>query len=122
MMRYHLKLTTRFFKGVMAPFVKGLYAASEAGEFSLMIALFDAKITKNKKIAKDFYELSMEWQGEPPKPGRFVTILLSSPESYLRRPFAFSGYDAGKASIIYKVVGPGTEILSRTKRGKQSTS
>lgn len=73
------------------------------------------KVLKNDLIARDYYELEFSWdEANRPEPGQFLTL---KPEgiSLLRRPFAFSGYSNGKASIIYKTVGPATKEFSRLK-------
>ncbi|MBN2535401.1 MAG: dihydroorotate dehydrogenase electron transfer subunit [Spirochaetales bacterium] len=87
-----------------------------------------AKVTGNNQIAKDYYKLVFSWEPPPdtgpgdsypdfpnPQPGQFITIRVSETTvPLLRRPFAFSGYNAetGEASIIYLKRGKGTEILA----------
>lgn len=44
-------------------------------------------------------------------PGQFVNILLDG--RYLRRPISVCDYDEGSITLIYKVVGGGTEQMSR---------
>lgn len=71
------------------------------------------KVIKNSLIANEYYELVFTWNEKfRPEPGQFLTI---KPEgtSLLRRPFAFSDYKDGKASIIYKTVGEGTKEFSK---------
>ncbi len=50
------------------------------------------------------------------RPGQFVNIELVG--RYLRRPISISDYDASTLTLIYKVVGAGTEQMSRMKAGE----
>ena len=49
--------------------------------------------------------------------GQFVNILLDG--LYLRRPISVCDYDDATLTIIYKVVGKGTEQMSKMATGKQ---
>ena len=44
-------------------------------------------------------------------PGQFVNIQITG--KFLRRPISVCDYDGDTLTIVYKVVGKGTEILSR---------
>ena len=48
-------------------------------------------------------------------PGQFVDLRL--PEKYLRRPISVCDYCDGSLTLIYKVVGQGTEIMSKLPVG-----
>ena len=48
-------------------------------------------------------------------PGQFVNIALEG--RYLRRPISVCDYDAGTLTLVYKVVGGGTEQMSRMRPG-----
>lgn len=50
------------------------------------------------------------------RPGQFVNIELAG--RYLRRPISISDYDDKTITIIYKVVGAGTEQMSGMKAGQ----
>lgn len=50
------------------------------------------------------------------RPGQFVNVELSG--RYLRRPISVCDYDAGTLTLIYKVVGGGTEQMSRMRAGE----
>ncbi|HZJ75046.1 MAG TPA: dihydroorotate dehydrogenase electron transfer subunit, partial [Clostridia bacterium] len=68
------------------------------------------KISHNKKIAKDIYEMRvMGDTSSLSRPGQFINILLSG--FYLRRPISVCDYDGNSITIIYKIVGEGTEYL-----------
>lgn len=49
------------------------------------------------------------------RPGQFVNIELDG--FYLRRPISICDYDGGSITIIYKVVGCGTDAMSRMTAG-----
>ena len=73
------------------------------------------KITENIRIAENVYKMVLEDpELEEQKPGQFVNIRLDG--LYLRRPISVCESEAGSLTIIYKVVGKGTEQMSRMKR------
>ena len=81
-----------------------------------------AKILFNKKIIPEHYKICLdapEIAGEV-KPGQFVHIRVREGyEPLLRRPFSIHKSQGGKIEILYKVVGKGTQLLSREKIGKK---
>ncbi len=75
-------------------------------------------ICENTKIAKDVYKMTLS--GDTSKitaTGQFVNIKIEG--KYLRRPISVCDFEDGSLTIIYKVVGEGTEILSRMKKGEE---
>ena len=50
-------------------------------------------------------------------PGQFVNIALEG--KFLRRPISVCDYDAGRLTLIYKVVGEGTAQMSRMTPGME---
>ena len=73
------------------------------------------KITENIRVAENVYKMVLEDpELEEMKPGQFVNIRLDG--LYLRRPISVCESEAGSLTIIYKVVGKGTEQMSRMKR------
>lgn len=75
------------------------------------------KIKSNKKIAKNVYEMILE--GDTTyivRPGQFINIELDG--FYLRRPISVCDYDNETITIIYKVVGNGTEKMATLKEGE----
>lgn len=75
------------------------------------------KILSNKKIAKDVYEMILEGDTQYiTAPGQFVNIKLK--DKYLRRPISVCDCDESTITIIYKVVGEGTEEMSKMTAGK----
>jgi dihydroorotate dehydrogenase electron transfer subunit len=84
---------------------------------------FFAEIVSNRPVSGDLYQLDIVWDiaDEVPVAGNFYTIRVSeSTVPFLRRPFAFSGFnpDTRIASTIYKKRGKATEILAGKKAGE----
>ena len=81
------------------------------------------EIISNSKIAQDVYEMKLKGQGagKITAPGQFVNIKVSTLESqpYLRRPMSVCEYDDENLTIIYKVVGKGTNILKSKQPGEK---
>ena len=50
------------------------------------------------------------------RPGQFIDIEIAG--KYLRRPISISDYDNGALTIVYKVVGEGTKIMSQMSEGE----
>ena len=75
------------------------------------------KITENKALTDSVWQMTLEGDCTGiTKPGQFINIKLDG--FYLRRPI--SVYDCGDdfVTIIYKVVGEGTELMSTLAEGK----
>lgn len=73
-------------------------------------------IISNECIAKDVYLINL--QGDTSAitaPGQFVNIKIDG--LYLRRPISVCDYSNNNLTLIYKVVGKGTDIISRMKKG-----
>jgi dihydroorotate dehydrogenase electron transfer subunit len=83
---------------------------------------FQSEILNNRLLGSDFFELTLRWDpSQHPQPGQFLTIRVSDlPFPLLRRPFAFSRFDAAgqSVSIIVQIRGSATDILSRKKPGE----
>ena len=70
------------------------------------------KIISNKLIAKNTYEMILAGDiSHITAPGQFVNIKLDG--FYLRRPISVCDAADGKLTLIYKVVGEGTEAMSK---------
>ncbi|MBE6748881.1 MAG: dihydroorotate dehydrogenase electron transfer subunit [Ruminococcaceae bacterium] len=75
-------------------------------------------ITENKKIAKDVYRMIVEGDTSAlTATGQFVNIKIDG--LYLRRPISVCDYDDSTITLIYKVVGAGTEIMSTKAVGEK---
>ncbi len=73
-------------------------------------------IEKNEKIAKDVYLMVLSGDtSDIVRPGQFVNLKLEG--FYLRRPISVCDYDENSLTLIYKVVGKGTEYMACLKKG-----
>ncbi|MBE6717639.1 MAG: dihydroorotate dehydrogenase electron transfer subunit [Ruminococcaceae bacterium] len=75
------------------------------------------EILTNKKIAKDVYEMVLEGDTFGIAPGQFVNIKLEG--LYLRRPISVCDYSDKTLTLVYKVVGKGTEQMSGMQSGEK---
>lgn len=75
-------------------------------------------ILKNEKIAENTYEMRLAGESsEIARPGQFVNIKIDG--FFLRRPISVCDYEDGEITLIYKVVGGGTEKMSRLPAGER---
>ena len=74
-------------------------------------------IISNKKIAKDVYEMVLEGDTAGIAPGQFVNIKLEG--LYLRRPISVCDFSDKTLTLIYKVVGKGTEQMAGMQAGQK---
>ena len=76
------------------------------------------EICENILIAKDVYKMVLLGDiSELTKPGQFINIELSG--FFLRRPISVCDYDDKTITIIYKVVGKGTEKMAKMTAGEK---
>jgi len=76
----------------------------------------ETKILSNKNIAKDIYELKLSGDFKDINtPGTFVNIKI--PGVFLRRPISVCDVSDDVLTLIYKVVGNGTNAMSRMGAG-----
>ena len=74
-------------------------------------------IEENRPLAAAVYRMSLSGTGlEEQRPGQFVNIRLAG--RYLRRPISVYDWEPGRVTVIYKMVGAGTEQLSRMEPGQ----
>ena len=72
----------------------------------------------NVLIAKDTYEMVLEGDAaDCMRPGSFVNVHLES--LYLRRPISVCCADEKTLTLVYKVVGKGTEIMAKMEKGQK---
>ena len=72
------------------------------------------KIVTNKKIAKNTYEMVLMGDTADIKCGQFVNIKLDG--FYLRRPISVCCVEGNLLTLIYKVVGKGTEAMAEMEK------
>ena len=75
------------------------------------------KIASNRQIADKVYEMRLCGDVGETKAGQFVEI--SVPNLYLRRPLSVCDSSADALTVVYKVVGKGTEIMSGLAVGEE---
>ncbi len=81
----------------------------------------NCEVVSNKKINNSYYSLKLKSSKIRPKvkEGQFVLLKVNKTLfPFLRRPFSVAFKDGSTFSLIYKVVGEGTEILAEVKRGE----
>lgn len=86
--------------------------------------LVKGKVRKNKLISGNYGEIIIEAPTivQRAKPGQFVMLSRWQIKNLLlKRPFSFYQIDTqrGVFTILYKIVGKGTEILSNSKSGDE---
>lgn len=69
------------------------------------------KILTNQQLAKDVYRMTLTGDTCGIRPGQFVNIKLDG--LYLRRPISVCDCVGCVLTLIYKVVGKGTELMSK---------
>ena len=76
------------------------------------------EIKSNKKLTDSIYEMVLVGDTSSiTAPGQFINIKLDG--FYLRRPISICDYDDATITIIYKVVGEGTEVMSKMNAGEK---
>ncbi len=74
------------------------------------------EIVSNIKIAENIYEMVLSGDtAEITKPGQFINIKLEG--FFLRRPISVCDFNKNTITIIYKVVGNGTEFMAKLNPG-----
>ena len=74
------------------------------------------EIKENKPLTKDIMEMVLAGDtSDITRPGQFVNITLDG--LYLRRPISICDAEEGKLTLIYKVVGKGTEQMKEMTEG-----
>ena len=74
-------------------------------------------IQSNDCIAKNVYRMQLAGDTAGIRPGQFVNIRIEG--QFLRRPISVCNITDGVLTIIYKVVGVGTEAMSKLPVGTQ---
>ena len=75
-------------------------------------------ITENTPLTESVYRMVLSGDtGDITRPGQFVNIMLDG--LFLRRPISVCDCEDGKLTLVYKVVGKGTEKMSRMAVGEE---
>lgn len=76
------------------------------------------KITENVALTPCIYKMVLEGDvSEIKRPGQFINIKLDG--FYLRRPISVCDVNENEVTIIYKVVGSGTEVMAKLPAGTE---
>lgn len=74
------------------------------------------KVRENKALTDTVYKMVLEGEtSDLTAPGQFINITVEG--CYLKRPISVFDWDESTVSIIYKVVGEGTEKMSKWSSG-----
>ena len=76
------------------------------------------EITRNEMLAPNVYRMILNGDTSAlSRPGQFVNIKLDG--LFLRRPISVCDYDSKSITLIYKVVGAGTEQMATMQLGEK---
>ena len=74
-------------------------------------------ITENIPLTENVFKMTLAGDVSAiTAPGQFINLKLDG--FYLRRPISVYDTDAQSVTIIYKVVGDGTEAMAKYEKGK----
>ena len=74
------------------------------------------KVLKNERLTESVYRMILEGDtSDFVRPGQFINLTVEG--CYLRRPISVYDWDESTVTIIYKVVGEGTEKMSQWAEG-----
>lgn len=74
------------------------------------------EVLKNEQLTSTVFRMVLKGDTSAlVKPGQFVNLLVEG--CYLRRPISVYDWDENTVTIIYKVVGEGTEKMSKWQEG-----
>ena len=74
-------------------------------------------LISNRPVAKNTYEWVLSGDTKGIREGQFVNIKLDG--FYLRRPISVCDCEGDKLTLIFKVVGDGTKVMSEAKEGEK---
>lgn len=73
-------------------------------------------VQANRRLTPDVYEMRLGGEGES-VPGQFLNLRIAG--CYLRRPLSVADCAEGETTIVYRVVGQGTERLAALQPGEE---
>lgn len=86
-------------------------------------SLIKGKVSENIRIGEGIFLLRIEAERKlQARPGQFIMLKVSKPpglDPLLRRPFAVFDISENSLSILYKVTGRGTKIMSEMKKEEE---
>ena len=76
------------------------------------------KVISNTLLAPSVFKMELEGETSAlTRPGQFINFKIEG--LYLRRPISVCDYSDNTITVIYKVVGEGTEIMSKAEKGDE---
>ncbi len=77
------------------------------------------KIVRKRWFSKDVFGLEVHLPGINPVPGQFFQVRVSDTlDPFLNRPISVASYKHGRLLFVIKVVGRGTQLLSKKRIGE----
>ena len=77
----------------------------------------DATVISNQQLTPTVYKMVLSMDtSDITHPGQFITIECE--QLYLRRPISIYDWNDTSVTIVYRVVGKGTKVLSECKKGQ----
>ena len=77
-------------------------------------------IKKKQWFTEDIFGLEILFPGIDPQPGQFLQVRVNSlNDPFLNRPISIASYKGDRLLMIIRVVGRGTEILSKKEAGEE---
>ncbi len=78
------------------------------------------EVLENRRLSQDFFLLKIGGDFPPAEPGQFAMVSVSSSlEPFLGRPFGIAMQERDALIFLVKIVGRGTAMLSRRRRGEK---
>lgn len=95
----------------------GSASKTKCGERWFLVKSEKWHIVSNERIAEKIYRMILKGETDGIRPGQFVEIAI--PGLFLRRPISVSDINGGQLTIIYKVVGQGTDRMTAMQAGEE---
>lgn len=85
--------------------------------------MYDETVTilENRKVNAEYYKISFRSKrlSRNVRPGQFVQMKIGEGwDPFLRRPFSYYRVQGDRIEILYEILGRGTALLSRLKKGE----
>jgi dihydroorotate dehydrogenase electron transfer subunit len=82
----------------------------------------EAKIIDNRNIVSNYFLMKLKLSKTMGmiKPGQFVMLKVPDRDIFLRRPFSIYDYSKETVTIVYRVVGKGTQSLREAKKNEKT--
>lgn len=82
------------------------------------MVLYKAKVKSHKEIVPNIFKMKLEAAeiAGIVNPGQFIQLYLPNGKNMLARPFSISSVSDDDVTIVYRIVGRGTEMLSTLRK------